>query len=85
MRCELASIPERTFTARRRREWICRRQIAEQSERRDERHWASEHKRFALATLLISKLCLVRLGGYEPHILNCGNKKALLAKRFLCC
>ena len=37
--------PRRAFTERRRREWICQRQIAEQSECRDEHCRASEHKR----------------------------------------
>ena len=41
----LRKIARRAFTARRRREWICQRQIAEQSECRDEHYRASEHKR----------------------------------------
>ncbi len=85
MRCELANIPERTFTARRRREWICQGQIAEQASDETSATGRESTNGLHWQTRLISKLCLMRLGGYEPHILNCGNKKALLAKRFLCC
>ena len=72
-----SKIARRAFTARRRREWICRRQIAEQSERRDEHHCASEHKR---PTLGGASQCAYQCqAGYEPRV-NKRHKKGGLFK-----